>query len=75
MIPKACEGVIFSSIEPVHEVMGKTKTSKGLKVFTSISDKTFETGRKVAEGFKETMKIKFDEFLPQWNYVALPCQT
>jgi len=56
-------------------VMGKTKTSKGLKVFTTILDKTFVTGRKVAEGFKETMRIKFDELLRQWNYVALPCQT
>jgi hypothetical protein len=30
-------------------------------------DKTFGTGRKVTEGFKETMRIKFDEYLPQWN--------
>jgi hypothetical protein len=41
-VSKACQGVIFSSIERVHEVMSKTKTSKGLKVFTSIVDKTFE---------------------------------
>lgn len=73
-VSKACEGVIFSSIELVHEVMSKTKTSKGLRVFTSILDKTFETGRKVAEGFKETMRITFDGFLPQWNYVACPRQ-
>ena len=74
-VSKACQGVIFSSIELVNEVMGKTKTSKGLKVFTSILDKTFETGRKVAEGFKKIMRIKFEEFLPQWNYVAHPYQT
>ena len=74
-VSKACQGVIFSSIELVNEVMGKTKTSMGLKVFTSILDKTFETGRKVAEGFKKIMRIKFEEFLPQWNYVAHPYQT
>ncbi len=28
-----------------------------LKVFTSILEKVFETKRKVADGFKETMRI------------------
>ncbi|MCX5980203.1 MAG: hypothetical protein NTY89_00055, partial [Nostocales cyanobacterium LacPavin_0920_SED1_MAG_38_18] len=31
-------------------------------------------GKKVAEGFKETMEIFFDDFLPQWNYTAKPQQ-
>jgi hypothetical protein len=56
----------------VNEVMSKAKTSAGLKVFTSVLDKVFETGRKTADDFKENMKIKFDEFLPKWNYVAVP---
>jgi len=25
----------------------------------------------VADNFKETMKIQFDSYLPQWNYVAI----
>ena len=73
-ITRACQGVIFSRVDLVSEVMGKAKTSTGLKVFASILDKTFETGRKVAQSFKKTMRIKFDDLLPQWNYVALPCQ-
>ena len=52
--------------------MDRTTTSTGLKVFTSVVDQVFATGRKVANGFKENMKLKFDEFLPQWNYVASP---
>jgi len=32
----------------------------------------FETGRKYADDFKENMKIKFDKFLPKWNYVVVP---
>ena len=43
-----------------------------LKVFTTILDKTYQTGRKVALDFKSNMKIVFDEFLPQWNYTAKP---
>lgn len=74
-VTRACKGVVFSSIELVHELMSNTTTSKGLKVVTSILDKTFQTGRKVTEGFKDTMRIQFDDFLPQWNYVACPCQT
>ena len=34
--------------------------------------KVYETGRKVAANFKETMRILFDEDLPAWNYVVLP---
>ena len=71
-ITRACEGVVFKSIDIVNEVMRKTKTSTGLKVFTSVLDRVFKTGRKVSEGFRKNMKIKFDEFLPKWNYVAVP---
>ena len=52
--------------------MKEAKTSTGLKVFSHILDKPFETGRKYADDFKENMKIKFDEYLPEWNYVAIP---
>ena len=27
---------------------------------------------KVADGFKENMRIVFDDFLPKWNYCAVP---
>ena len=71
-ITRVCEGVIFKSIKIVQEVMSKAKTSAGLKVFTSVPDQVFRTKRKGADGFKENMKIKFDGFLPKWNYVAVP---
>jgi hypothetical protein len=71
-ISRACKGVIFDSVNTVSELMTKATTQKGLKVFTTIIDKTYQTGKKVAEGFKETMEIFFDDFLPQWNYTAKP---
>ena len=71
-ITRACKGVVFKSVELVNELMSKAKTKTGLIVFSSILDKTFETGRKVADDFKETMRIQFDEYLPKWNYVAVP---
>jgi len=71
-VTRACKGVIFKNIDIVKEFIGKAKTATGLKVFTSILDKVFETKRKVADDFKETMRIRFDGYLPQWNYVAVP---
>jgi len=38
----------------------------------SILAKVDETGRKCAAGFKQTMRIVFDEMLPKWNYRAIP---
>ena len=71
-VTKACQGVIFKTVELVNDLIAKTKTSTGLRVVTNILNKTFETGRKVARDFKENMRIQFDEYLPQWNYVAIP---
>ena len=71
-ITRACQGVIFKTVELVNEYMAKAKTSTGLKVFTRILEKTYKTGRKVADDFKQNMRIQFDEYLPQWNYVAVP---
>jgi len=71
-VTRACQGVVFSSMEIVNELMSKASTSKGLKVISSIKDKLFEKGRKYAEDFKENMQIIFDDFLGQWNYRVIP---
>ncbi|MDM8566293.1 hypothetical protein QUF74_11670 [Candidatus Halobeggiatoa sp. HSG11] len=57
--------------------MEKTNTSTGLTAFVHtafvhIIDKVYQTGRKVADDFKKNMQIIFDDFLPQWNYRAIP---
>lgn len=71
-IQRSFEGVVFESYEIVKDLVEKTKTSKGLKVFAKISSKIYESGKKATDGFKENMKIIFDEFLPNWNYRAIP---
>ena len=52
--------------------MAKAKTQTGLKVFTAVLDKAYQTGRQVTKEFKQTMDIVFDDYLPQWNYTAKP---
>ena len=71
-VTRACQGVIFQSVEMVKQLMEKAKTTTGLRVTVDILDKVYETGRKYAEGFKENMKIVFDDHLPKWNYRAVP---
>jgi hypothetical protein len=71
-LSRVCQGVIFNSVQTVKELMATASTRTGLNVFTTILDKSYQTGRKVALDFKSTMKIVFDEFLPQWNYTATP---
>lgn len=74
-VTRACQGVIFTSLDLVKVLMEKTKTSKGLKVIVQIIEKVYQTGRKVAEDFKANMRIVFDSVLPRWNYRALPNRT
>lgn len=69
-LSRACQGVIFESVEMVRGLMSKTKTQTGLKVFATVGDKLYKIGRKVTPEFKATMEIVFDEYLPQWNYTA-----
>src|SRR5450631_631422 len=65
-------GMILISHVFMKELIEKTTTKAGLKVFACIFNKAYETGRKVVESFKESMRIIFDKHLRQWNYVAIP---
>lgn len=71
-VTRACRGAIFSSLELVKQLMQKTKTQQGLTVMVQIIDKVYQTGREVADDFKKNMPIVFDDYLPLWNYRAIP---
>lgn len=71
-VARACQGIIFKTPEQVQHYMNQTKTRTGLSVASNIVTKVYETGRKVVEGFKKTMRILFDAVLPRFNYRAIP---
>jgi transposase len=71
-ITRSCQGVIFSSLEVVTDLIAKTRTKTGLKVFVHVIDKLYEIGRKVTKNFKSEMRIVFDKILSKWNYRAIP---
>jgi len=69
---RAMQGVVFTSHILVKELVETTSTKTGLQVIAHIVSKVYETGQKVADGFKNTMRILFDDHLGQWNYRAVP---
>ncbi len=74
-LTRACQGVVFKSVELAKELMSKATIKTGLEVEVSILDRVYATGRKVAANFKEHMRVIFDDELPQWNYVIPPGDT
>ena len=71
-VTRACQGVIFHTLDIAKQFIERTKTSTGLRVTVRILNKIYVTGRKYAADFKKTMKIVFDDYLPDWNYCAIP---
>jgi DDE family transposase len=74
-VTRACRGVILRTLGTAQYYMAKASTRTGLTVTVKILEKIYETGRKCAEGFKESMKIAFDKVLPKWNYRAIPSRS
>jgi hypothetical protein len=71
-VTRACQGVVFRSLEVVQQLIARTHTRSGLRVTVDILRGTYETGLKVAAQFKQTMRIAFAQNLPRWNYTAIP---
>ena len=71
-VTRACQGVPLESVATAQHYLEKTATTTGLSVVVRILDKVYETGRTYAQHFKETMTIVFDDYLPKWNYTAVP---
>jgi hypothetical protein len=71
-ITRSLSGVILTSISLMKELVKKTTTKTGLKVFARISKKTYSSGKKAALDFYEYANIKFDKTLGAWNYIVNP---
>ena len=71
-VGRACQGMLFDTLETVVHLMRKTSTTTGLWATVNIIRRAYETGRQVAADFKANMTILFDDILPKWNYRAVP---
>ena len=71
-ITRACQGVIFHTVDIARQCIERAHTATGLRVTVRLLDAVYQIGRKYAADFKHNMHIVFDEYLPKWNYRAVP---
>jgi hypothetical protein len=71
-VGRACQGVLFDTLDTVVRLMRKASTKTGLKTTVNVIRRAYETGRQVADEFRASMPILFDKILPKWNYRAIP---
>lgn len=71
-VTRACQGVIFHTVDIAKQFIERAKTTTGLRLTVSVLENVYATGRKCAKDFKQTMTILFDDHLPKWNYRAIP---
>jgi hypothetical protein len=74
-VSRACQGLLFDSLDTVVRLMRKAATTTGLKTTVHVIRRVYQTGRKVAAAFKASLPIVFDDRLPKWNYRAIPQPT
>jgi hypothetical protein len=71
-ITRACQGMLFDTLDTVVTLMRKASTSAGLRTTVNIIRRCYETGRNATAHMKQNLKIVFDSMLPKWNYRAIP---
>jgi hypothetical protein len=71
-VTRACQGVVLKTLEIFKNLVARTNTATGLRVFVDILDKAYQTGRKATQEMKNNLRIVFDDYLPKWNYRAVP---
>ncbi len=71
-LTRACQGVLFTSVALVQQLMAKARTRTGLRVVVDVLDRVYETGRRVSAAAKRALHLVRDTLLPDWNYRLLP---
>jgi Rhodopirellula transposase DDE domain len=71
-VARACQGVVFTSVDIVLETMAQTTTTTGLRTTVHLLAGDYPTGERAPKDYKKSMRIVFDDELPQWNYRAIP---
>lgn len=71
-ITRSWSGAPLLSVEMARQRAASTKTSKGLKVYATINDKSYETKTPIEATFESDKQkyIIFDDCMPKWNYLV-----
>ena len=73
-ITRSWSGAPLMSIADAAMRAAQTTTSKGLKVFVHIEDKTYALKRKIDDDYDNRLanQVVFRDNLPKWNYLIKP---
>jgi len=66
------KGEPLVSYETVVNLIGSTRTKKGLRVKAKLDKKHYDTGKKISDDEMDQLNIKYDKVNPQWNYTIYP---
>ena len=69
---RACPGLLLTSTEVTSQAMARASTKQGLKTTVHVLIGVYPLKEGYPDEYPETMKIRFDEELPPWNYRAIP---
>lgn len=73
-VTRACQGLLLASTEVTSQAMARASTKQGLKTTVHVLAGDYPLKEGYPEEYLKTMKIRFDEELPAWNYRAIPGQ-
>ena len=71
-VTRACQGLLLTSIEVTSQAMARASTRRGLKTTVHVLTGDYPLKEGYPDEYPKTMKIRFDEELPLWNYRAIP---
>jgi transposase len=71
-ITRNWQGVPLETVEIVVNLIGATRTSKGLEVHCWLDEDQYDKGRKVTNAEMNELFIKRDAFHGEWNYEIHP---
>ncbi len=58
--------------ETVVNLIGNTKTNKGLEIQSQLDENTYEKGIEVTDEEMDSLNIVKDKWHGEWNYKILP---
>lgn len=71
-ITKSWRGRPLVSYQVIVNLIGSTKTKKGLKVKAKLDKRKYTLGIKVSDEIFDSINLKQHRFHPEWNYSILP---
>jgi hypothetical protein len=65
-------GKPLTSFETVVNLIGSTRTTKGLRVKARLDKRQYPTGVEITKAEMKSLALRHDDFHGDWNYVLEP---